>query len=549
MKPHNIYRHLVAAGISLLAAASCTDLDQHVYSVVPQANFWQTPEQIAAGVAPGYQALGSIPDGNVFNLNETSSDEQIIPTRGADWYDGGKWQALWLHTWTPTTPTINDAWNDLYNGVGKINFALLSLEGLSEKPDNIASIVAELKVLRAYFYYWAMDLFGNIPLVTSFNTNPDSVTNSSRQEAFTFIEKELKDNIQLLPGNADASTYGRVNKWMAFSLLAKLYLNAQVYTGQAHWQDCINACDSVIGSGLYSLSPGYFDNFSVNNEGSLENIFVVPYDKINIGGNNWENQTLHYQNQINFRLSGGTWNGFCTTADFYKLFDTVSTYSSKNGNVYRTFRDQRAGQWLVGQQFSVPYAYPPDKNVLYQSADAALKLKDIGTGLSLVLSPTVGKISDPAAEFRMAGARNIKYFPESGTAGNQSNDMVLFRYADILLMKAECELRLGSGKADALSLVNQVRERAYSGSQAFDWTMGDLTLNHILDERGRELAWEMWRRQDLIRYEVASGQPYFGAARQPDKTQDPDAHYRIYPIPAQQISANPNLKQNDGYGG
>lgn len=548
MKQHNFYKNIAVLFIASIMVASCTNLDQHVYSVVPQSNFWQTPEQIQAGIAPGYQALTAIPDGNVFSLNEVTSDEQIIPTRGGDWYDGGKWQALWLHIWTPTTTTINDAWNNLYNGVGRVNFALNSLDQLKQKPDNIANIIAELKVLRAYFYYWAMDLYGNIPLVTSFNTNPDSVTNSTRQQAFDFIEKEIKDNIDLLPANVDASTYGRVTKWMAFSLLAKLYLNAQVYTGKARWQDCINACDSIISAGIYSVSPGYFDNFSPNNEGSVENIFVVPFDKVSITGNSWENQTLHYQNQINFRLSGGTWNGYCAPEAFYKSFDTSSVYTTKGGNVYRTYLDQRSGEWLIGQQFKTPYPFPPDKNVLYKAADPSLKLTDVGTGLDLVISPKVDTISNPASSFRLAGVRNIKYFPEAGTSGNQSNDMVLFRYADILLMKAECEVRLNQNLADALDLVNQVRERAYSGSKSHDWTSANLTLDNILHERGRELAWEMWRRQDLIRYEIAGGKPYFSAARVPSKGLDPsDGHLRIFPIPAQQISANPNLKQNQGY--
>lgn len=528
MKTKNLYKNIGAA-LLILSVAACTNLDQQVYSVVPQNEFWQTPEQIAAGVAPAYQALTNIPDGNVFNLNETTTDEQIIPTRGGDWYDGGKWQQLWLHTWSPTTPTINDAWNNIYNGIGRANFALLSLSKLEKKPDNIANVEAELKVLRAYFYYLAMDMFGNIPLVTSFNTNPDSVTNSTRQQAFDFIEKEVKGNIELLPAAVDPSTYGRVTKWMGFCLLAKLYLNAEVYTGKPRWQDCMAACDSVIQGGAYSLSPGYFDNFSVNNEESVENIFVVPFDKINISGNNWENQTLHYQNQINFRLSGGTWNGFCAANVFYSIFDTTSVYTTKGAFTYRTFLDQRAGQWLVGQQYNIPYTYPPDKNVVV-NAPAGLKLQDAGTGLDLILTPKVDTVSNPASSFRMAGARNIKYFPEAGTAGNQSNDMAIFRYADVLLMKAECEVRLSVDLADALSLVNQVRERAYSDNKSHNWTPADLTLDHILQERGRELAWEGWRRQDMIRFGT------FGDARHPNKKQDPDNHFEIFPIPAQQIS-------------
>lgn len=540
MKTNNLYKITVAAALVGLMTVSCTNLDQHVYSVVPQNDFWQTPAQIAAGVAPAYQALTAIPDGNVFTLNEFTSDELIVPTRGADWYNAGVPQQLWLHTWTPTTGTVNDAWNDIYNGVGRVNFALLSLGNLKNPPANIANIEAGLKVLRAYFYYLAMDMYGNVPIVTSFNTNPDSVTNSTRKQAYDFIESEIKDNIDLLPTDVTSATYGTVTKWMAFCLLAKLYINAEVYTGTQHWQDCINACDSVIESGHYSLTPEYFDNFSVNNEGSVENIFVVPYDKINITGNNMENQTLHYQNQTNFGLSGGTWNGYCANEDFYALFDTTSVYKTQGAYTYRTFLDQRAGEWLIGQQYNILYSYPPDKNVVVKAPDS-LRLKDAGTGLYLNLSPNVDTISNPAADFRLAGVRNIKYFPEAGTAGNQSNDMVIFRYADVLLMKAECEVRLGVNLPDALTMVNQIRERAYSGNAANDWKSSDLTLKNILAERGRELAWEDWRRQDMIRFGT------FGTARNPDKKQDPDDHYEIFPIPAQQISSNHNLKQNPGY--
>src|SRR5690625_3682592 len=152
---------------------ACTNLKQEVYSVVAEADFWETPEQIQAGIAPGYQALTALPDGNLFEINEVTSDEMIIPTRGGDWYDGGVPQALWKHTWTPNTNVINGVWNDLYNGIGRVNFALNSLSNLEEKPDNMNTTIAELKTLRAYFYYWAMDLFGNIPLVTDFNTDPN----------------------------------------------------------------------------------------------------------------------------------------------------------------------------------------------------------------------------------------------------------------------------------------------------------------------------------------------------------------------------------------
>lgn len=538
MKAKNLYKGAIGM-ISILLAASCTNLDQHVYSVVQNANFWQTPAQVAAGIAPAYAALTNIPDGNTYNLNEITTDEMIVPTRGSDWYDNNQWQQLWLHTWPANHNIVNGAWGDIYNGIGKANFTLSVVNGLATKPSNLDEINAELKVLRAYYYYLAMDLFGNIPLVTDFHTNPDSVTNSPRAQVYSFIESEIKSNMELLPTNVDATTYGRATKWMAFALLAKLYLNAGVYTGTPNWQGCINACDSVIASGKYSLQSNYFDNFSTNNQGSSENIFVVPFDKVNIGGMNWEMQTLHYQNNANFGLNGSPWNGFSSTADFYANFDTNSVYITKGSDIYRTFLDQRTGQYLVGQQFNVPYSYPPSANVLVK-ADPSMELKDIQTGKLLSFTPVVNQLSNPADTFRLAGVRNIKYFPEAGTSGNQSNDMVLFRYADILLMKAECEVRLGANLTDALALVNMIRERAY-GDAAHDWALTDLTLDNILKERARELTWEGWRRQDMIRF------GHFGDARVPAKGQDADSHWQIFPIPAQQISANPNLKQNPGY--
>lgn len=537
------YLHKIIPVVLLLAIfPACTKLDQKVYSALPNENFWQTPDQITAGVAPVYQQLTNVVNGNTYNLNEVSSDEQIIPTRGNDWYDGGKWQQLWLHTWTAETTPMNDCWNEIFSGIGKANFILSIVNGLPNKPSNIDAINAEVKTVRAYYYYLAIDLFGNVPLVSDFNTDPNTVTNSPRADIYNFIETDLKASIPLLPQNVDGSTFGRATKWFAFSLLAKLYLNAEIFSGTARYSDCIAACDSVILSNKYQLEPGYFDNFQVKNQGSKENIFVVPFNNAYIPNFNWENQTLHYQSTISFKMSGGSWNGLCTMKAFYDSFDTTSTYATNNGNVYRTYRDQRSGTWLIGQQFSTQYLYPPDKNVLYKSADASLELHDVQTGLPLIYDPNIDVISNSADYFRVKGARNIKYFPEAGTASNQSNANVVIRLADVMMMKAEAEVRTGTGLADALTQVNKIRERAYSGDASHDWTPANLTLDNILAERGREFSWESWRRNDLIRFGK------FGQARVPGKTADPmDGHLNIYPIPTPQLTANPKLKPNPGY--
>jgi hypothetical protein len=530
---------LLLALCSTLGA--CTKLDQKVYSVVPNQNFWQTPDQIAAGIAPAYAALTVIPDGNFQNLQETSSDEQVVPARGSDWLADGQHIALWTHTWNAQTQQVVDTWTDLYGGIGKINFILGIVNTLSPAPPNLNKINAELKTLRALYYYWTMDLYGNIPLVTDFNTNPNTVTNSTRADVFNFIEKELKANIDLLTDEVSPATYGRVTKWTSFCLLAKLYLNAGVYTGTPRWADAISMCDSVIASGKYSLQPNYFDNFSQNNESSVENIFVIPFDHVNIGGENYQTQNLHYQNNINFQLSSGAWNGFCSNAEFYSHYDTTSVYTVKGPNTYRTFLDARSGQYLIGQQFSPVFTYPPNTNVLVASTDPTLKIRDAQTGKNLSFYANITEISNPSDTFRLAGLRNIKYFPNPGTQVSMNNDVPVFRLADILLMRAEAALRNNTATGTDLGYVNSIRTRAYAGDASHNWTMTDLTLPHILDERARELAWENVRRQDCIRFGT------FANARIPNKTVDADNHWQIFPIPQAQHDANPNLKQNPGY--
>ena len=545
------YAVLLLVPIVIAIGISCTKLDAKVYSVVQNANFWQTPAEIAAGVAPAYAALTAIPAGNTFEVNEVSSDEIVIPIRGADWLDNNVHSQEWLHNWPVDNQNINGAWNDVYNGIGKANFTLSVVNGLATPPSNLAAINAELKTLRDYYYFLALDMFGNIPYVTSFNVDPSTVNNSlGRAAIYDSIVTDLVANIPLLNTNVDASTYGRVTKWMGFALLAKLYLNAQVYTTHANWTGAMAACDSIILHGPYSLLSNYFDNFAVGNSSILsngENIFVVPMDRVNIGGNNWEMMSLHYQNNLNFGLSGSPWNGFCSTADYYTNFDTTSVYTIKGSTTYRTYLDQRSGQFLIGQQYNSPYQYPPSTNVVYK-ADPSTALQDLQFSIPLLFTPLVGQISNAAGSFRMAGLRSIKYFPEAGTAGGQSNDMVIFRLSDIYLMRAEADLRAnGTMSATSLGYVNLIRERAYGGDASHDWTAPQATLTNLLAERARELSWEGWRRNDLIRFEVASGTHYFSAARTPDKTQDADSHWQLFPIPKQQITANPNLVQNQGY--
>jgi hypothetical protein len=295
-------------------------------------------------------------------------------------------------------------------------------------------------------------------------------------------------------------------------ILAKLYLNAQVYTGTPQWAKAAAAATQVINSNKYILQPNYFDNFSVNNEGSTENILAVPFDKVNIQGMNWEMQTLHYSSNLTYGLTGQPWNGFCSTADVLNKYDAA---------------DARKAQYLVGQQYA---------------ADGVTPLTDPQANLPVIFNPNVTSLSDASGLFRMAGARNVKYHPEAGTSGNQSNDMVIFRLADAYLMLAEASMHNGD-MATAVTAVNKVRQRANVSA----WTAADLTWDSLLAERSRELGWEGWRRSDLIRFQVATGTHYFTGARTPAKTDDGDTHTFVFPIPSPELISNPNLHQNPGY--
>ncbi len=551
-KKNITFKLLVCVGMGFFFY-SCTDLDQDVYSEVPEENFWQSAEEIQAGVAPAYQALTDLSRQTFTEGFNMTSDELIVPTRGGDWDDGGFHRRAWLHKWDPSSGFENGMWESLFKGVSRTNQILYNLEAVDfdavgdVDPAVFEQTVAEVKSLRAYFYYWVLKIFGNAPLVTDFTISPNDVATSPKEELYQYIEEELLSNIDKLPENVDGSTYGKFTKWAAYGVLAKLYMNSQFFIGEERWSDAEAMTDSIIESGNYSLNPSFFDNFSPDNKESPENIFVIPFDKVNIVGFDMMWRTLHYDMNVMFDLPEQPVNGYCAPPEFYDLFDLSHTDRVVGDKTYRTYNDQRTGMWVVGQQYDEKYPYPPYKDVLVDAPDE-MKLKDQGTGMDLKIEPHFSELSSPNDEQRLVGARSIKYFPEAGTSKyTTSNDYVLLRYADVLLMNAEAIVRGGGDLNKALDDVNQVRERAYSGDASHNWTMADLTLENLLDENGRELAWEGPRRMALIRAEVASGTPYYSGPRTPEKMQDGGDYTFYLPIPEQQRNTNSKLEQNPGY--
>lgn len=493
--------------------AACTKLTTTVHDQI--SNFWQDSAQVAAGVGAAYSGLRSYAPGfpqGVYELSEVCTDEIIVPDRLINWNDGFIWKTMWQHTWTPDHPFLQTAWSYIYGGIARINGILQAFQKLSLKPGEKDALEAELKTLRAFYYYQGIDFFGNIPIYEAGVTESAKLGTRSRVEVYSYIEKELQDNLSKLPSDANQKTYGRATKWLAYAILGKLYLNAEVYTSKPRWTECIAACAAILKAGIYTLEPDFFTNFLVANEISKENIFVLPFDRVK-GADFFTIQlfTLHPNSYKTFNLMSDGANGYCSTAEYYNLFKPD---------------DKRRNMFLVGQQ----YAGEDPTHPQVDNANQPLSFDPVIT--SFVIQP-------PKTE--TAGARCHKWQFNKEGWGNMSNDFAVYRLADIILMKAEAQFRSGD-IAGALVTINQkingvsIRSRA----DLADFDISELNPDGLLAERARELSWEGFRRNDMIRF------GHFTDARIPEKTVS-ESFRNLYPIPGAELDKNLYLKQNPGY--
>jgi starch-binding outer membrane protein, SusD/RagB family len=538
----NIRYMLIGFGISFFAL-SCVDLEEEVFSEVTADNFFQTEEEFISALGQAYSSLGGLGNhSGLWSINELASDEVTISTKGGDWFDGGVLLQLHQHEFLPDNPFFNNSWNFLYGGINTCNRLIFSFESL-DNP-NSPAFIAELRALRALYYYWAMDAFGNIPLVTDF-TQVDPPGTTSRAEIYNFLISELNEIIPLLPVSRDGTTYGRMTKWAALMIRMKIYLNAEVYTGTPQWALAAADAEEIINSGPYSLMPSYRDNFVINNSGSTENIFVYPYDKVFAGGFNWVMMTLHIASQSTFNLTQQPWNGYQTVEEFYNSYVDPEKNPGVQGPVWKGLAleqsegtiDGRLSNFLVGPQFRSNGQPLEDPGV--EPFDATGRNGD-PNGPPITFMPYLNEIWPQG--LRQAGARIAKYEFEMGGTNNMSNDFVVFRLSDAILSLAEARFRLGN-TAEALALVNQIRARA-GNLDPFT----TLTEENLLAERGREMYVEMTRRQDLIRFGKygEAWWPFQGMNR-PKRVHAPGSFLELFPIPEPQRLANPKLTQNPGY--
>ena len=485
---------------------SCTDVSPEVFSDVKKDDYYKTPAQFATLLANAYSQLageyGYVYREGYWSMQEYTSDEVVVPTRGTDWYDNGVPMKMHTQTWEADTRDVNNGWSFAYGGTTKCNDVLKKIYDIKGVDPSAYDAVtkagiAETKALRAFYHLLAMDIYGNATI----DDGESEIQQRSRTEIFNWIEKEIKDNLDVLDNSV---RYASLTKPVAHAILAKLYMNAGVYTGTPRWQDAADECDAIINGGYgYALNDDYFTTFKKDNTGNKEIILPIVFDEKYANGNMFHLMTMHYKQQDVYGFTTQTWNGPCTLKSFYDKYSD---------------NDKRKAQWFTGpiQKDGVTLTY----------SNATL------TNAPAIIVPEVTTIQDPSAKNTFEGARFVKFEVEPGIGHHANSDFPIYRYADVLLMKAEALMRLNGGTAttEALALVNEVHTRA--GLPAY--TAAQLTLAELLDERGRELAWEGHRRQDLIRFGVfTTGIWEFMEERSPNRA--------IFPIPQWVLDANPGV--------
>ncbi|MEX0719293.1 MAG: RagB/SusD family nutrient uptake outer membrane protein [Balneolaceae bacterium] len=506
---------LLALAILFIAMPAC-DLTEPTYSEFTPDTFYDNETAVLTSLSGIYRDFALIPTSNEgYRVLELVADQVIILGKIQGWWDDYSYHNLTWHEWNASNRRIEDMWNRMFTTVGQANALISSLENSNlEEPGPIA----ELKAMRAYAYFFLMDLYGNVPVFTEPKVDPNNLPKqNTRAEVFDFVVEELKAAAKILPSANDVGNeyYGRITKEAVYGILAIAYLNAEVFTGTPRYEMAINYADSVIESNAFRLLDDYNANFAHDNANNDEMIFAAVYAPNDPGG---IGQT--FVQKVMPGISGGLFglpytpqNGYSVRSSVVDLYEDQDVRK----DIFMTtgpLLDPRNGDTVY-----VERVVPDGNSVLYVPGESTE-----GPVPYDVIKPT-----ELRNQPMNAGVNWIKWRLDPNTnGGNASNDIAWIRYADILLIKAEAQLRLGTG--DPLSLVNRVRER--SNATPLD----NLTLNDILDERGRELVFEMSRRRDLIRFDKFNEPWEF-------KEQSEESR-KLFPIPASAIESNPNLKPN-----
>ncbi len=503
---------LLCVGLGFFS--SCTNLDEVTYGRLSPSTYYQNESEALSSVVGVYSKMSNFyaAGGEGWRTSEYGTDELFCPGRASGgWYDEGVDQIM-THNCTANNARLNSAWQTVFQEIGAANAVLESLES-SPKAADFKAMIAEVRALRAFGYYRAMDWFGNVPIFTDARVEASNLpTTNTRKEVYDFVVNEFTEAAADLPSVTTVdrtSYYPRFTKEAIYTALAEIYLNSEVYVGEDHYNDCLTMCNNVINTDAYSLQPSVGDCFLSTNENNSEVISAFSIDPAKgVGGNQFILYAQPNLDQEKYGLPFGPANGYC--------FDDTALKRYEAG-------DARLGLLEYGPQYYL---------------DGVTPLCD-SKGVQLNLTTLVDATRMAAQDNE--GYRVLKYSPVGATFSgyNGDNDYVMDRYANVLLMKAEALFRLNQQTNVALDLVNQIRTR----SKCTPWT--DLSLKKIEEERAREFIWEGKRRYDMMRFGTYFTDTWFFKQKAENATSD--AWRGIYPIPAIQMTNNPNLTQNPGY--
>ena len=523
---------------ALVFAYSCTDLDEVLedelvtqfsddgVTVIDGAT--DGGVQPSAALAAAYGALrgSTAGHGGYYSVQTVASDEQALGQKGGDWFDGGIWLEMHRQTLGAANGPINSAWTDSYNGIGEANLALSGSLDASEQ--------AQARVLRALFHWRLLDMFGRIKVVTESSESAQL----DRPAVFDFVESELLAAIGVpaITASMDLSTsplanvsgpYG-INIYGALGLLSKVYLNAEVYTGTARWEEADWAASYIIDNGPYQLCStgctvtnlakrpavdsdpvdleGYAAVFAPNNQFNPEMIWSVYYDETAGGGMNFAQMNFHYSTQQTYALDAQPWNGYQVLEEFYNSYDASDL--------------RRQASFLAGPQTDFGGAALLD----YAADDADLQLS---------YTPEISQLEPNSV--RESGVRAAKFSFQLFGRPNMNNDYPMFRLGQVHLIRAEARARAAGDWNLTLPDVNAIRDRAGLGA------LTAITADEFLAERGKEMFQEATRRTDLIRFGKFTTTTWW-------EKSTTDAFRSVFPIPQPQIDASSgSLTQNPGY--
>ena len=516
--------------IATITFASCNlDIEETDSLITPEsAGIFNGLENVEAALTQLYNTDIQVQvqsQENIFALNQVSTDETLVPTRGTDWGDNSVWRSLHTHTWDSQHRDIINAWRDCNRGV------LRASEIIDPLSKATPAQLAQAKFARAFNMWYVMDLFGQVPFRNPTDGLKELPEVMSRTEAYAFVVKDLEDAIKDLPADRPiAADKARPDKSTARFFLAKVLLNGFIYKGEstpasAELDEVISLVDDIESAGYALTGPGtYFDIFvltKVNNTDVIWNSNAEVLQRI------WNG--LHYS-QTHPTNTGGGWNGFCTLAEFYDSFEDGG---AGDDNSYGGPQEERRGVvhtdsstnadnlgFGLGFQFGQMYGWVDGK---------AVKLKDRSAN-DLVFTKELPALF---GNNERTGIRVLKYSPGHGDSYN-TRGLVMARYADAHLMRAEARFRKGEDAA-ALADVNALRAMRKNTPP-----LASLSLDELLAERGRELYEEGWRRNDLIRFNKFTRDWDY-------KDGESAASKSLFPIPEVALLSNPGLEQNPGY--